>query len=174
MTDAAGPGSHVLYQDFVVSGPVAPLTLIAFDLFIGNRAIDFFTAGDLDFSTPLLNQQARVDILTGGSDPFSVAPGDVLMNLFQTAPGDPLVSGYTSHSADVTALLNARVGETLRLRFAEVDNVFTFQFGVDNVSLQASTSTVPETGTLALLGLGLARLVASRRRKRGAHGDGVS
>ena len=59
MTDALGPGSHVLYQDFFV-----PLggAILSFDLFLGNRANAFFTPanGTLDFSTAALNQQARV------------------------------------------------------------------------------------------------------------------
>src|ERR1041385_1567585 len=42
MTDAQGPGSHVLYQDFTVAAPVPVATLI-FDLFIGNRAGTFFS-----------------------------------------------------------------------------------------------------------------------------------
>jgi len=158
MTDAQGPGSHVLYQDFVV--PTSPgSAVLTFDLFIGNRATDFFTPSpaSLDFSTPELNQQARVDILRAGTDPFSVSSSDVLLHLFQTNPGDPLISGYTSHSADLTALLNASVGQTLRLRFAETDNVFIFQVGVDNVSLD--TQPVPEPGTWLLLSTGLVGLI---------------
>src|SRR5262245_36153965 len=65
MTDAFGPGSHVLYQDFIVAGTGA---FLSFNLFIGNRADRFATPATLDFSTPSLNQQARVDILKGGSD----------------------------------------------------------------------------------------------------------
>jgi hypothetical protein len=111
MSDAEGPGSHVLYQDFVVPLGVNS-ALVSFDLFIGNRAIDFFTPSpaSLDFSTPALNQQARVDILRVGLDPFSVSSSDVLLNLFQTNPGDPLISGYASHSIDVAALLAAHAG----------------------------------------------------------------
>src|SRR3954469_10274990 len=37
MTDAQGPGSHVLYQDFVVPVGVSTATL-SFDWFVGNRA----------------------------------------------------------------------------------------------------------------------------------------
>jgi len=81
MTDAAGPGSHVLYQDFLVPNEGAVLT---FSLFIGNRADRFVTPTTLDFSTPALNQQARVDILRGGTDPFSVAAGDIVLVLYQT------------------------------------------------------------------------------------------
>src|SRR6266487_3338012 len=87
MTDAAGPGSHVLYQDFTVTAPVPAATLL-FDLFIGNRAGTFFVPSTLDFSTPTLNQQARVDILLGSAGAFSVAPADVLMNVFQTTTAD--------------------------------------------------------------------------------------
>src|SRR5439155_15827261 len=75
MTDAAGPGSHVLYQDFVATADAAALR---FALFIGNRADRFATPLSLDFSTPTLNQQARVDILKSTADPFSVAAADVL------------------------------------------------------------------------------------------------
>jgi hypothetical protein len=163
MTDAQGPGSHVLYQDFVV-----PTTLdtaqINFALFIGNRADAFFSPATLAFDTPALNQQARVDILRAGTDPFSLASTDVLMNLFQTNPGDPLISGYTPFSFDLTGLLLANLGQTLRLRFAETDNVFTFQFGVDDVGIE--TQQVPEPEALLLLGSGLAGLIGYRRRRR--------
>jgi hypothetical protein len=125
-------------------------------LLVGNRATAFSVPSppSLDFSTPTLNQQARVDILRGGTDPFSVSALDVLLNVFQTNPGDQLVSGYNTVTANVTSVLAANAGSTLRLRFAEVDNVFTFQFGVDNVSL--TTTPVPEPSSLILCGLGAA------------------
>ena len=54
MTDAGAPGSHVLYQDFVVSG--AGSFFLSLDLFLGNRAGSFVTANPatvgLDFSMP--------------------------------------------------------------------------------------------------------------------------
>jgi hypothetical protein len=165
MTDAEGPGSHVLYQDFVVTGPANTLS---FSLFVGNRATAFSSPASLDFSTPTLNQQARVDILTTAADPFSVAAGDVLQNLFRTLPGDPLVSGYNTVSVDLTGLLSAHANETLRLRFAEVDNVNIFQFGVDNVAFSSGPSgTVaePSSSILALSGL-LWAAVLYRRRAR--------
>ena len=172
MTDAGGPGSHVLYQAVTVTAPV-PLAVLSFDLFVGNRAVDglgnpfpFQTPDTLDFATALLNQQARVDLLAGGADPFSVAAADVIMNLFRTLAGDPLVSGYTHFSFDVTALLNANLNVPLLLRFAEVDNVAPFQFGVDNISLEVGPTTPvqePASFTLAIAGL-LALAVARRRR----------
>ena len=164
MTDAEGPGAHVLYQDFVV--PVGTLSgTLSFDVFVGNRATAFSTPGSLDFSTPALNQQARVDILRGSSNAFSVAAADVLATVFQTVVGSPLVTGYNAISVNLSALLAANGGQTLRLRFAEVDNVNIFQFGVDRVSLEAS-NTVPEPATLTLLGLGLVGLLERKRRAR--------
>jgi hypothetical protein len=169
MTDAQGPGSHVLYQNFVVPTGQTGGTL-SFQLFVGNRASAFFTPNPntLDFSTPALNQQARVDIIRAGSDPFTVAPADVLLNAFQTKPGDPLVSGYTTVTVNVSSLIQSQGGQTLSLRFAETDNVFAFQLGVDNVSLLA----VPEPSSLVLYvaGAGLSAgctLVRRRARARG-------
>jgi glucose/arabinose dehydrogenase len=158
MTDAEGPGSHVLYQDFVATAGSAALS---FALFIGNRATDFFTPASLDFSTPTLNQQARVDILKSTADPFSVAAADVLLNLYQTNIGDPLISGYNTITTDITALLAAHPLETLRLRFAETDNVFTFQLGVDNVRFDP----IPEPSSILLFGAALALFVGWRGRR---------
>ena len=120
-----------------------------------------------EFLSAALNQQARVDILGSGAGPFSLALADVLLNAFRTNVGDALISGYANVTVDVSSLLAANTGQTLRLRFAEVDNVGPFQFGVDNVSLEAETTTqlVPEPASLLLLGSGLAA-VALRRRRR--------
>jgi len=169
MTDAQGPGSHVLYQDFTVASAVSGAGL-AFDLFIGNRAGAFFVQSNLDFSTPALNQQARVDILLASADPFSTAPADVLMNVLQTHSGDPAVSGYNHFSADLTALVNAHLGTTLRLRFAEVDNVDIFNLGVDNADITTTAAgAVPEPGYAGVLAAGLAlmlvRVHAGRSRR---------
>jgi len=161
MTDAQGPGAHILYQDFVV--PVGLLNpTLTFMLYINNRADAFSTPNSLDFSTPTLNQQARVDILTTSADPFSVAGADILQNVFQTQVGDPLVSGYRSYSANLTSLFQSRAGQTLRLRFAETDNVLNFNLGVDNVNIETA---VPEPGYLLPIG-GLLLAVAGRRFRR--------
>jgi hypothetical protein len=166
MTDQGGPGSHVLYQDFVVPTGVV-VGVLGFDHYINNQAGTFFSPDTLDFSGAE-NQQARVDIMTTTADPFSVAAGDVLMNIFQTMPGDPAVSGYNSVNVDVAALLQAHAGQTLRLRFAEVDNQLFFAYGVDRVGLTVRTQDVPEPGSIAfvlssgLLGVG----AAIRRRNR--------
>jgi hypothetical protein len=164
MTDAQGPGAHVLFQDFLVPGTASAAATLMFDLFVGNRDTAFFTPNTLAFDTPALNQQARVDILRATSDPFSMSASDLLLNVFRTNVGDPLISGYTTRSSDIAALLNANAGSTLRLRFAETDNVNFFNLGVDNVSL--NVTAVPEPATLLLLASGLGVARAARRRKR--------
>ena len=172
MTDQDRPGSHVLFQDFLVPVSLTSATL-SFDRFIGNRDTDFFTPPSLDY-TVSPNQQARVDILIGTpSSEFSVGAADILANLFQTHPGDPLVSGYTPQTMDLTSLLQGHQGQTLQLRFAEVDNLAFFQFGVDavrlSVSTAASTAAVPAPTSLALALLGsgvLASVAIFRRRSR--------
>ncbi len=164
MTDAMGPGTHVLYQDFTV-----PLTMsvatFQFDLYINNHASAFFSPGSLDFSTPTLNQQFRVDIISTSADPFSVSVADVLMNLYQTAVGDPLVSGYTTITRDLTSFFGAHLGQTLRLRFAEVDNVNFFNVGVDRVTL-----AVPEPASISMVLLGLGLLGATLVRRARLNG----
>ena len=145
MTDAQGPGSHILYQDFFIPTGVTSAN-ITFRLFIRNGAQDFVTptTASLDFSTPALNQQARVDILSTTADPFSVLPADVIQNLFQTQPGSPSSIPYPLFTVDLSTLFQSRAGQTVRLRFAEVDNVFTLNLGVDDVSINTGVSAVPE------------------------------
>lgn len=166
MTDQFGPGSHVLYQDFVVPVGVTSATL-SFQRFIQNFGGLFANGSNLDYNT-FPNQQARVDIVLATANPFSVAAGDVLQNVFQTNPGDPLTSGYTTVTANLTPLLASRGGQTLRLRFAEVDNQGNFNFGVDTVSLEAVTASpvpAPPAAALALMGLLSAGGLARFRRR---------
>jgi glucose/arabinose dehydrogenase len=160
MSDAGGPGAHVLYQDFVV--PAGHSGMLSFDLFIGNRGPFFATPATLNFAGVAINQRARVDIMLASADPFSLLAGDILMAVYETAVGDALVSGYTTISRDVSALFAAREGQTLRLRFAETDNLAPLQMGIDNVGIEA----VPAPGTAVLAALALALMVALRRRMR--------
>ena len=128
MTGQEGAGAHVLFACGTLRSGV-----VGFQLYLNNLAGVFVTAPALDpFSEP--NQQFRADLVSRSAvdaDPFTVAPGDVLMNLYQTQPGDPPVSGYVPVAADAGAF----VGQDLCLRFAEVDNQFFLHAGVDAVNI---------------------------------------
>ena len=113
MTDQDRPGSHVLFQDFLVPVSLTSATL-SFDRFIGNRDTDFFTPPSLDY-TVSPNQQARVDILIGTpSSEFSVGAADILATAEQGAIkalavfGIDLVTAFGQEKAD-KALSNADI-----------------------------------------------------------------
>jgi len=159
MSDGGGPGSHILWQDFTILG-VTTQTILSFDLFIGNRAQVFATPNPptLDFSINAPNQQVRVDVLSVTADPFSLtAP---LLNVYQSNPGNALVTGYVPVSFDITSFVNANLGQ-FRLRFSEVDNLAELQLGVDAVSVNATSTagTIPEPSTLLLAGVLLAGML---------------
>jgi len=137
MSTQNGPGLHIISQ--VITLPPRGNGQLFFRLFIGNRAGAFFSPDSLSPSV-FPNQQFRMDIV----DP--VAPIDalgaaVLMNVYQTRPGDPPISaGYLT----VTADLSAFNGMAVRLRFAEADNQFFFNAGVDDVSVIAQVNPTDE------------------------------
>jgi hypothetical protein len=55
---------------------------------------------------------------------------------------------------DITSLLQADTDQTLRLRFAERDKVFTFDLGVDGVSVRGAVT--PETSSPGFSAKGMA------------------
>lgn len=167
MTDAQGPGSHVLYQDFLVP-LLVPDALLTFSYALNNTAPQYAFPLTLDFSIATFNQQARVDIMTTGANVFGVGASDVLLNVFQTNASTPLVTaGYVNVQANITSLLQSHAGETLRLRFAEVDNLSFFNFGVDGADIVISDIPEPSTGLLSMAALaGLGWLSRKARRQR--------
>jgi hypothetical protein len=125
MTDQSGPGSHILYQDVTVPRRAE----LGFDLYIGNRFGEFVTPPTLDPFGPL-NQQFRMDIMDPAA-PLDDLGAGVLATVYETRPGDETESGYDRITYDMSPF----AGETVRLRFAMVDNAFFFQAGIDNVTL---------------------------------------
>jgi hypothetical protein len=132
-TDQNGPGTHVLYRNITL----APLLAhrLSFYLYYQNSAVDFFPRNTLDFGVEP-NQQYRVDILRPKANPLTDNPDDIRATLFRTRAGDP----NTLEPTLLTFNLTRFGGQTVRLRFAEVDNQGNFQASVDSVRL---TSTLP-------------------------------
>lgn len=128
--DQQGPSSSVLYQDVAI--PVS--ATLQFTYYYENYApVAIPNPDTLDYSYPPANQQFRIDLMTPTSDPFSVAPSDVLENLVQLLPGDPDSLSPTTVTFDVSQF----AGQTVRLRFAAVDNQNYLNVGVDAVSILA-------------------------------------
>ncbi|MEX1254631.1 MAG: Ig-like domain-containing protein [Dehalococcoidia bacterium] len=160
MSDQDGPSSSVLYQ--CVDIPAGASAELSFQLYLLNvegkgdgeyhtpPTLDPFLGGGkpqgqafpLGNGKPGANQQFRADIVsTAGmdGDPFTLASGDVLMNVYQTDPGDPNESGYDPVTADLSAL----AGQSVCIRFALVDNQFFFNAGVDDVKLLVGEGEEP-------------------------------
>jgi hypothetical protein len=164
-----GPGAHALSQAFTVPGPALSV-ILSFNMFVNDwsgvgpivdpSGLDFAPGGGFPF---VPNQHARVDILSAGASAFDTGAG-VLQNLFLGV--DPSISNpnpYASYVFNITGTVGA--GGTFVLRFAEVDNQFFLNLGVDNVSI--NFAPVPEPGTLLLLGSGVLGLgIRVRRRRR--------
>jgi len=127
VSDQGGPGSHVLYQDVgALQGAI-----LSFEVYYENQAGVFVTPASLDPFGAGPNQQYRIDIMDPSAPLFSVAPGDVLANVFQTDVGDPMSMAPTTVTVNLGKLgLRCR---PVRVRFAEVDNLLFFQASVDNV-----------------------------------------
>jgi len=158
VSDQAGPGTHTLIQSFVA--PAASTVVLSFDLFVNSYGGNFVNPIGLDF-TGAANEHARVDILTAGAAAFTTGVG-VLQNFYLGADSGANPHAYTSRSFDITSLVGA--GGTFQLRFAEVDNQSNLNMGIDNVSIIANPTGVPEPFSLGLAALGLAGLVVFRRR----------
>lgn len=112
------------------------------------------------------NQQARIDIIEAEANPFNVTDG-VIVNLFQTQPGDFFDVGYTTINFD----LSEYAGTTVTFRAAEADNLGRFLFSIDNLTCEAESiarpiPTLSQWGLIAMAGLFLiAAIFVMRKRK---------
>lgn len=125
MSDQTGPSSHILYQDVTIPSGGGKLS---FHLELFNRNTLYFTKPSLSLFVAE-NQQFRVDIIRT-TDPVDVVHG-VLQKVFATLPGYPAYFA-SKINVDVSGL----AGQTVRLRFAQVQTNYFFQVGIDNVSIR--------------------------------------
>ena len=155
--------SLVLYQDIDV--PNSSSVTCSVILYYVNSAFDWVNAPTLSVET-FPNQQARIDIMNPDAPVFDVGDG-VLLNLFQTGPGDPFSLGYTPLEFDLTQF----AGSTVRFRTAVVQNIFVINFAIDDLTCEAEDilrpiPTLSGWGLIATAAvLGLIAVMAIRRRK---------
>jgi D-alanyl-D-alanine carboxypeptidase len=127
VTDMNGPGTRILYRDLRLDGRFT-LQLTVFY----TSAAPLSSPATLAHDAPQANEQFRIDLLGLSAPIDSVAKGDVLVNVFHTAPGDP----DSRQPTEVRVDLSAWAGRTVRLRLASTDNQGPLRAGVDNIRFQ--------------------------------------
>jgi len=139
MSDSLSAGAHLLYQDITV--PSEGLRLVC-DLYVKNDAGFYNDAGSFEWGGGS-NQMARIDLLDPTAPVDDLGAG-VLENIYHLGPGDPNEIPYQPLPID----LSPYAGQTVRLRFAQVDNEGILNIGVDNCR---SAVCVPDEETACLL-----------------------
>lgn len=140
ITSQGGAGTHILYQDVALEPYYAHrLSLLAY--YRSAAPLTTPSPETLNFEGPP-NQQYRIDVMRPTAPIESVSAGDILATVFATKTGDPEELGPTPLSVDLTPF----AGQTVRLRFAEVDNEFYFAAGTDSIAIQST----PPSNVVAL------------------------
>ncbi len=122
-----GPGSLILYRDMQLDGSYR----LHLTVFYRNGAGVFSSPDTLEWGGDR-NQQYRIDLLDPSAPVDSLAEGDVLATIFSTSPGDRASLDPTAITFD----LSPWAGQTVRLRFANVNNINGLLTGVDDIYLE--------------------------------------
>ena len=136
VTDQVRQGTRILYQDVALE-PGQTHTLSLYVYYKSNSPIAHPATDSLDYFV-VPNQQYRIDVMKPSAPLTSINPADILLPIFRTATGDPTTLAPTMMTADLTPF----AGQTVRLRFAEVDGAGYFNASTDAVSI-ASTPPRP-------------------------------
>jgi CubicO group peptidase (beta-lactamase class C family) len=127
VSDTNGPGTRILYRDVKLDGRFR-LRLSVFYSGVGG----FSSPNTLAYDEPGANQQFRIDLVALSAPIDSVAPDDVLVNVFKTSAGDPDRLEPSTVSVDVSRW----AGHTVRLRLATTDNSGPLRAGVDDIRFE--------------------------------------
>jgi hypothetical protein len=164
VTNQFDPDSNIIYQDIEV--PPGALVACTVIVYLRNATDGTYIIGDgLTLNTS--NQQMRVDIIDPAADPYTTGSG-VLLNLFQTLPGDPNEIGYTPIEFDLTPF----AGTTVRFRAAVVVTSNVLNGSIDGLScvttsIARNIPTLSEWGMIAAaVGLGLVGVLFVFRKRK--------
>lgn len=123
-----GTSIKQIHQFFVVPTGITSASLSWSDRLV-NEAVDFVDP----------DQEFRVQI--------EDVDGNLLQEVFSTNPGDLLSqTGPNSRAFDITALLLAQQGQTLRVSFIEEDSSAFFSAWIDSVSLNVTVAGSDQRG----------------------------
>ena len=125
VADQVDEDSNILYQDIQI--PAGATVKCSAIVYYENIAGVFIIGDGLTLNVP--NQQYRVDIMDPNAPSFDTGAG-VLLNLFQTLPGDPKSLGYTTLNFDLSPF----AGSTVRIRAAVVVTEAPLNGSIDAVS----------------------------------------
>lgn len=137
IADEANPDTLILYRDIALEpGRSHFLSLLAYYDSYKPIAIPSPDTLSVDFETlnGQKNQQFRIDVMRPEAPLESIAPGDVLLTLFQTKQGGPVRMEPTRLTADLSAF----AGQTVRLRVAVAAHEEVLNAGVDDVAITAN------------------------------------
>jgi hypothetical protein len=129
ITEQGAPGTHILYQDIPIEAGQSYLSMTLYydsEAPIAVPNPDSLEAGEEGDG----NQQYRIEVMDPAAPLESVASSDILATVFRTLEGDSASMSPRTVGVDLSAF----VGQTVRLRLAEVDNEGEFNAGVDSVT----------------------------------------
>jgi hypothetical protein len=167
ISEEADPDTLTLSQEVTVPvGTSSQLSLLAY--YNSYDPIAVPTPDTLSVSEEALggqeNQQFRIDVMRAGAPLESLEPADILLNVFQTAPGAQQVMKPTKLTADLTPF----AGQTVLLRVAVAAHQEVFNAGIDEVQV-TSPGSAGSPGSGGAKGSG-----GSRGAGGGAGGKGAA
>ncbi len=140
ITDQLNPDTLTLSQDLQLEpGSKYRLSLLAFyNSYAALVSPDILATGEETIGGAS-NQQFRIDLIRPDAPLDSVAPGDVLLNLFRTRAGGPREMEPTRLVGNLAAF----AGQTVRLRIAVAATEEVLSAGVDAVELSSPDGAFP-------------------------------
>lgn len=163
VADETGETSTILYQEVALE-PGFTHTL-SLDYWVINEGGGWIAPDPNTFSygTPN-NQQARIDIIKSSAAADTTDPADILRTIYAPTSGDSLILDWSHSSVDLSPL----AGQSVRIRFVDVNNAGYLQLGVDNVAITSVPQAAPDPGPPLLKIVSLSPSSFKASGKRGA------